>query len=241
VVSGKKSLHTPVGSWILTRGNAVFVKKGACIIEKYFDEVLCLMAFFIPDSYLRSFMLDNATLISGKNLPAITNDLVIRLKENEIMSAYYQSVLPYFSSEIRPSEQLMELKFKELLLNIITDPGNNELNAYLQTIISTQADELQRIMEANYYFNLSLDSFAKLCNRSLSSFKRDFRKAYNIPPHLWLQNRRLNYSRHLLFSTNKSINEISFECGFENSTHFSKVFKYQFGVPPLQFRKKSFV
>ena len=60
VVTGKKILHTTTRSWSLTKGTAVFVKKGACIIEKVSDEVLCLMAFFIPDTYLRAFLSDNS-------------------------------------------------------------------------------------------------------------------------------------------------------------------------------------
>lgn len=116
VVTGKKALHTPGRSWILTEGKAVFIKKGACIIKKFFADILCLMAFFIPDSYLRTFMLQHPGLIVKQSAPSQIDNLVIELKESEIMHAYYQSVLPYFSSDIHPAEQLMELKFWELLM-----------------------------------------------------------------------------------------------------------------------------
>src|SRR5258706_14546503 len=63
VVYGKKGFHTPNRSWILTTGNSALIKKGACIFEKYFDGVLCLMAFFIPDNYLRSFLQEHISLV----------------------------------------------------------------------------------------------------------------------------------------------------------------------------------
>jgi transcriptional regulator GlxA family with amidase domain len=41
----------------------------------------------------------------------------------------------------------------------------------------------------------------------------------------------------LLRTTNQSISEIAFNSGFENISHFSRIFKENFGLSPLQFRK----
>jgi transcriptional regulator GlxA family with amidase domain len=35
----------------------------------------------------------------------------------------------------------------------------------------------------------------------------------------------------------KKINDITLDCGFENATHFSHVFKEKYGMPPLHYRK----
>jgi signal transduction histidine kinase/DNA-binding response OmpR family regulator len=48
---------------------------------------------------------------------------------------------------------------------------------------------------------------------------------------------RLNYARRMIAADNTSLTEIASKCGFQNLSHFSKVFKQQFGVSPLQFRK----
>jgi len=87
-------------------------------------------------------------------------------------------------------------------------------------------------------FNLTLPDYAKLCNRSLSSFKRDFRAVYKINPGHWLLSKKLDYSHHLLLTSDKTISDISFESGFENTTHFSKAFKKRFGASPLNYRKE---
>jgi len=239
VVTGKKIFYTDTRSWLLTAGTAVFVKKGACVIEKVDGEILCLMAFFIPDDYLCSFLLKNNSLIgNGKNNP-VKNELVIPLEVNETMLAYYESVIPYFSSEIKPPEDLLELKFKELLFNIIGNPVNADLNNYLRTLVLPQSGSIQPVIEANCCFNLTLEDYAKLCNRSLSSFKRDFQKFYGTAPAQWLLNRRLDHALQLLVGTNKTISDVSFESGFENSTHFSRVFKNRYGLAPLQYRIKA--
>jgi AraC family cel operon transcriptional repressor len=44
-------------------------------------------------------------------------------------------------------------------------------------------------------------------------------------------------SPKLLSNSNNPIGDISFESGFENSTHFSHAFKKHFGVSPLKYRQ----
>jgi AraC-like DNA-binding protein len=94
-------------------------------------------------------------------------------------------------------------------------------------------------MSANYLFNLQLDDFAKLCNRSLSSFKRDFQMVFKASPGHWLLEKRITNAKKLLITTDKPVSDVCFESGFESSTHFSRVFKEHFGVSPLQFRKQA--
>jgi AraC family transcriptional regulator, exoenzyme S synthesis regulatory protein ExsA len=237
VVSGNKKFYSSSHSWLLASGKAVFVKKGACIIEKAHGEGLCLMTFFIPDNYLRSFLSENRTLLTKKQNNTYENDIVISLDVNDMMLTYFESVIPYFQSPVKPSEDLLELKFRELLFNIIGNPANSELTSFLHTFLLSPSNDIQPIIEANYCYNLSLGEFASLCNRSLSSFKRDFYNLYGESPARWLLNKRLAHSLMLLSNSNNTIADISFQSGFENNTHFSHAFKKHFGVSPLKYRQ----
>jgi AraC-like DNA-binding protein len=238
LLSGKKAYHRPGRSWLFKAGDAFFVKRGACIIEKFFEEPLIIITFFIPDSYLQVFMRENRSLKTSFGLSQQNNDLIIPLHVNDIMSGYIESVLPYFYSENKPSEILLELKFREQLMNILTDPANQDLRTYLQQLSRPQHDSFQQIMEANCLYNLSLEDYAKMLNLSLSSFKRHFVSLYKTNPGQWLQTQKLNHAYNLLLNTNKAITDISFESGFENSTHFSHLFKKRFGASPLHYRKE---
>ncbi|HEX6848128.1 MAG TPA: AraC family transcriptional regulator [Chitinophagaceae bacterium] len=237
ILSGKKAFHTPGRSWVMKDGDAFFVKKGATIVEKFFEEPLCLMTFFIPDTYLRSFIGESHLIRATSPLLQPKNELLIPLRVNSIMTAYFDSLIPYFYSDTKPTEDLLELKFRELLLNILDNPENIYLKNYLLHILSPQYDPLQQAMEANCLYNLSLQDYAKMLNLSLSSFKRHFISVYKTTPGHWLQEQKLNHAYKLLVSTNKPITDISFESGFENSTHFSHLFKRRFGLSPLKYRK----
>ena len=239
ILTGKKAFHTPGQSWVMKAGDAFFVKKGACIIEKFFEETLCIMTFFIPDSYLQSFMRGNISFKQTTHAEPPKNELLIPLHVNSIMTAYFDSLVPYFYSETRPSEELLELKFRELLMNILDNPENDELKNYMLHILSPQHESFQQVMEANCLYNLSLHDYSKLLNLSLSSFKRHFVSVYKTTPGHWLQEQKLNHAYHLLISTGKPINDISFESGFESSTHFSHLFKNRFGLSPLKYRKEN--
>jgi AraC-like DNA-binding protein len=93
-------------------------------------------------------------------------------------------------------------------------------------------------MEDNYCFNLKLEQFAQLSNRSLSAFKRDFQKQYDTTPGKWLLEKRLNLSMHLLSNVGKTVAEASYESGFENPSHFSRVFRQHFGVTPASIKQQ---
>ncbi|HET9431427.1 MAG TPA: helix-turn-helix transcriptional regulator [Chitinophagaceae bacterium] len=238
LLSGKKRYHTPGRSWLFKSGDAFFVKKGACVIEKYFEEPLTILTFFIPDSYLQDFIRENSSLKNSSGLSKQNNDLIIPLHLNEIMGGFIESVIPYFYSENRPSESLLDLKFQEALMTILTDPHNLDFKTYLQQLNHPQYDPFQQIMEANCLYNLALEDYAKMLNLSLSSFKRQFVSGYKTSPGKWLQTQKLNNAYKLLLHTDKQITDISFESGFENSTHFSHLFKKRFGASPLNYRKE---
>jgi AraC-like DNA-binding protein len=106
-------------------------------------------------------------------------------------------------------------------------------------VVSSKTNNIGPIIEANYCYNLALGEYAKLCNRSLSSFKRDFYNLYGESPAKWLLEKRLAHALILLRNSNNPILDISFKSGFENSTHFSHAFKKHFGVSPLRFRQNN--
>jgi AraC-like DNA-binding protein len=177
-------------------------------------------------------------MVPQPDLSILSADNVLPIQTTAVMTAFYQSVLTYFSPGIQPTESLLELKVRELLLNIIITKNNPELIAYFYKLAFTYEDDLQQIMEANCLYNLHLHEYARLCHRSLSSFKRDFFAAYNTVPGRWLLEKRLDAAARLLLRSQKAVLDVALESGFKNMAHFDRVFKQHFGVSPLQYRKR---
>lgn len=239
VLEGKKMIHHHGKSWLLTTETAVFFKKTAYSAERFREmewEVLC---FYCPDNYLRQVFSEYRQHLPLKNIPAPSNDMLFEINVNTFTRAFFYSIVPYFKQQPPPSENLLEIKFKELLFSILSNPANANLLAYINSINDQHKPLLPEIMEANFTFNLSLAEFARIAQRSLASFKREFTQTYHTTPGKWLSQKRLEYAQHLLDTSTKNVNEVSYDSGFENVTHFSRVFKEKFGLAPLQYRKQS--
>jgi len=166
------------------------------------------------------------------------SDSIIPINPNPILTLYFQSVFAFFENKNSPPQSLLKLKFKELILIIFSSGGNELLAAYLLSLCEENKTSIRETMERNFIYNMKLEEFARLTGRSLTSFKRDFRTTFKTTPGKWLAQKKLEHSRHLLETTDKNINELTFESGFENPSHFIKVFKQAFETTPLRYRKK---
>lgn len=236
VLSGQKTLHSISNSVTLTKGSIAFIKKGATIIEQFFDEPFCIVVFIMPDSFIQGFLKDYSP---GEPSLGIPTPPIINVYDDAMIQAFYQSIIPYFASADHVPAEILELKFKELLLHILHNPQNEELHQYFLSIKGQKATPIEEIIENNYSFNLSIEAFAKMTNRSVSSFKRDFQSIYKTTPGKWLMDKKLERAKKLLLESNDSISNIAFDSGFENSAHFSRLFKQKTGITPIEFRKKA--
>ena len=236
VLKGRRVFHKNGQTWELKEGTCVFVKKGTHIVEKQPGEVWCVMVFFIPDDFLKQLINENRNSLPPDNPPEAAMDHVLPLNVNELSRSFFFSMLPYFSQTPPVPESLLELKFKELVLSLLVNKENHQLIAYLNTLVNNDRPSLATIMQNNYTHNLTLADYAKLACTSVPTFKRDFRKIFNDSPAKWVMKKRLHHASGLLQNTHMSIGEITFECGFENQTHFSRVFKEHMGVSPSQYR-----
>ena len=155
---------------------------------------------------------------------------------NETTRAFFYSILPYFSQKSPAPEGLLELKFKELLFNIFLDPSNKDVLAHANSLMNISKTPLWQVMEKNYMFNLTVEQFARMTNRSISAFKKEFYQYYHTTPGRWLVQKRLELAKSILDAGNKSISEVAFNSGFENLSHFSRVFKEKYGAAPSKYK-----
>ncbi len=236
VLQGKKKLWTGTQEWMLNAGDSVYVRKGSFHMNQYFDDEFCMLGFFINDDFIRSVIKDLQGKVGFNAKVDLKEFSIKRITHNSILDGFFNSMYPFFQSKQNPSNSLLELKLKELIVNILTTSNNPDLSSYFQSLIETDKPSIQSIMEHNFYHNLSIQEFAELTHRSLSSFKRDFKSCYSISPGKWLLAKRLDYSLILLQNLALSISEVAYQSGFESSSHYSRSFKAKFGTSPIHYR-----
>lgn len=231
VLTGETVLKTPRQEYVLKPGDSAFAKKGSIITHNHIHEEFCELLIFVPDDFIKAVAQKYKVPMPVEPVDDHA-DTVIQLISDEVLLSYFQSLLTHFLQSEPPTNALLKLKFEELLLSILSNRTQGQLNCYFSELCKSSKPSIREIMELNFFSNLSLEEFSRLCARSLSSFKKEFSQIYNASPGKWLLEKRLEYSYYLLETTDQSIDDICFESGFENRTHFIRVFKNKYGMSP---------
>ena len=239
-LSGKRIQKHGDNKWISSPDKGGLLKKCAFLQELPADySGWETMAFYVKDDYLRSVFDEFRSYLPLTDLPEPNVEMIEMFEIDDQIRSCYQSFLPYFGNNKPLPESVLENKFKELLFNIFSHPKNKHILAYILKIVDRYQTPIWEVMEENYMYDLKIQDYANIANRSSSTFKRDFKKHYKTSPGKWLTDRRLKRAENMLQSGNKSISDTAFDCGFKNSSHFSRVFKEKFGISPSDFQKKN--
>ncbi|PKD44851.1 helix-turn-helix domain-containing protein [Rhodohalobacter barkolensis] len=239
-LSGKRIQKHGNHRWVFSPKKGGLLKKCAFLQELPADySGWETMVFYLKDDYLRSVFEEFRPYLSMSGLPEPNKVMTEMFEIDEQIRSCYKSFLPYFGNTKPLPETLLESKFKELLFNIFSHPDNKHILAYILKIVDRYQTPVWEVMEENFMFDLKIQDYANIANRSLSTFKRDFKKHYQTTPGKWLVNRRLQKAKAFLETTDKPISDVAYECGFKNRSHFSRVFKKKFNSSPSHFQKHS--
>ena len=147
---------------------------------------------------------------------------------------FMNSLLPYLIADQMGDAQLIALKLKEALLVLLK--VNPELKDVLFDFSEPGKIDLEGFMEKNFYYKVGLNRFAYLTGRSLATFKRDFKKIFQMSPSRWLVKRRLQEAYFQIKEQGKRPSEIYFDLGFEDFSHFCYAFRLAYGVSPAKIK-----
>ncbi len=105
----------------------------------------------------------------------------------------------------------------------------------------TENERMRKILEftlENFKDDISLETVAEIANLTVPSFCRYFKSRTRKTYIYFLNEIRLSNARKMLMNNELDISQISVECGFQNLSHFHRIFKSQTGVTPLVYRRQ---
>ncbi len=153
---------------------------------------------------------------------AVVNSLI------EVIEAEQEEMAPGY-------EFFCETKFRELMVflarrysHVATSSGRNVL----------KLGELISYMEKHLGEDLRSEELAKAVHMSPTSLRRTFQESFNCSPMAYLQQLRVNRAMLLLSDPLKTISDVAFEVGFNDSGYFTRVFSQETGQTPTAFREK---
>jgi AraC family transcriptional regulator, exoenzyme S synthesis regulatory protein ExsA len=228
IISGELKVVQADRSYIFHPGDALlFPRNQLSTLIKYEkdEQPYKALVMRLTTSILRDYYTRNKIELLQPPAPGI-----LSLGKHPLLESLFTSILPYFELENKLPEKLTQMKIVEAIEVLRSIHPN--IDAVLSDFSEAGKINLADYMEKHYMFNIPLEKFSTLTGRSLTTFKRDFKKAFHTTPQRWLTQKRLELAHYQLAQQQRKPVDVYYETGFENLSHFSHAFKKHFGYAP---------
>jgi len=123
------------------------------------------------------------------------------------------------------TEKLM--KFSELLMRL-----------YQKKTVSGAAGRIADYLSCEYLTVSSLDDLCRKFNFSKNHIINIFKKEYGVTPFDYINRLKIARAKYLLEVTSYTLERIAYESGFNDYSHFYRMFQRECGISPTQWRSR---
>ncbi|MFT4145048.1 MAG: AraC family transcriptional regulator [Mobilitalea sp.] len=164
-----------------------------------------------------------------KELSELHNSIIISKNSSEIVNGIYK-IYNYYQSGKKFPEAIQSAYIARILGEFFAKPwmdasGKDDI-----------VDKVVNYIEENYEQELSISELAKVAGLSEFYFSRIFKKHTGFTIHEYIIKTKVVNAKELLKSTNLSLREIAYQCGFSNESSFCNTFKKITDMTPGNFR-----
>lgn len=161
-----------------------------------------------------------------------------------VRKALILGVNDYILKPVRPKELISTIS--DMIVNFKINKDEKEVEKYTDNkcIINEEVNEVNTPIEnainyidQNFKENISLDMIASICNLSPCYFSKLFKKEIGVNYTTYINNKKINYAKKILKTTDMPILNLSIDLGFEDCGYFIRVFKKLEGVTPKKYRE----
>jgi len=232
IYSGELLLEERTCRTVVHKGECAFIRRDNRVtLTKQPKEDEQYKGIFL--TFKRNFLRELYQRIEKRDIPQDTQKdepSVIKLKKSPDIESLFSSMTPYFNSAFQPSEELMQLKLQEGVFALLSI--DKKYYASLFDFTEPWKIDILDYLNENYMYDLTIEDIAHYTGRSLSTFKRDFKKISSLSPQKWLIEKRLKVAFDKIRNEKKRVSDVYLEVGFKNFSHFSAAFKKQYGYSP---------
>lgn len=126
-----------------------------------------------------------------------------------------------------------------LLSHIIMIVGRYNIEAsHSKQLLPDNINDAINFISEHFQENIVIEDYIKRLNCSASTFFRNFKNYTGMTPLQFLLQKRMNYAKKLLETTNLPVSEITAKVGYENPLYFSRLFHKHTKLSPSRYRQK---
>lgn len=167
------------------------------------------------------------------NLLYEASGCVFSIANNYVIQDYMTSIL-HAAKENHVEEDAVSIYIHKILYEL------KKKSSEVDSLQFKSILEAINYIESSFHTQIKLQDIANCAGLSPYHFSRVFKKHLNCSPYQYLINFRINHAKELLQNTDLSIQEITYECGFNSVPHFIKIFKEHTELTPKKFRNLPF-
>lgn len=175
-----------------------------------------------------------------KNIIPCLNELfkenIIHLSDEnrELIKNIFYKIESEFKNERKNKEILIKLYISELIIHI---HRHRIKNAYYEQNTDKLILQIKQYINLNFANDITLAKLSKVFGLTETYLSRRFKSSCGICISEYLNYIRVDHAEKLLKTEKMPITEIAMECGFNDSSYFSYVFKKLKGITPYKYSK----
>jgi AraC family transcriptional regulator len=161
----------------------------------------------------------------------MTNDQAI----NNLLSR----LIYIFTENNKAKDVFANLVMQELAIRLMQTQARQLILQNFQQFVNTNRIAYAvEYIQKNLHQNINIKTLCEKACMSEPNFFRCFKQQFGITPIDFINQQRIQLATRQLKTTDQSIADICFACGFNNLNHFIKLFKKHTNETPAQYRKQ---
>lgn len=236
VIEGSFKLKINTVSYILREGDIAFINSG-------------YIHSGIPNNCVYECLVFDISFLKKERSMAnsFLNDLITFRKEIKVLYYFNEDrnimkILNDIFKTIREKKKGYDIKLFGLLYyflgvveeqNLFSNPVNIDFSNKRKIL---KLKKVLSVIHKQYMYDLTLEDLASSANMNTNYFCKFFKSLTGTTPMEYLTCYRLECAKKKLKETDLSVTEIAYDCGFNDSSYFTKVFKkYNDNLTPSKF------
>lgn len=155
----------------------------------------------------------------------------IELSDTETIKKIFLSLYEYDNTEFTENDIIIQ----SLILKLIYTLNKNASAILKHTPKSANNAAIEQTLlyiDNNLTSKLTLEMLSNEVKFTPVYFHKLFKASTGETLHEYIEKRRIKKAVNLLLSTNKTLTQIAYECGFSSQSYFSYAFKRRMGISP---------
>ena len=172
------------------------------------------------------------------NLMNIPN--YVKTNNYEKYCEIFKVLREYYDSTVDSDEIILQSLILELIHTLINDSKKLLSRDHIKSNHYKTIENTIKYIKENLASELSLETMANRAGFSPVHFHKVFKTSTGKTLHEYVEEQRIKKAANMLITTDYTLTEIAYECGFSSQSYFNYAFKRKMSKTPRAYAKEVF-